>query len=84
MIEEGFDVIRRTGNDYKDDSSDMHIIVESMASDTDEHSRVSIRTGDMHKIPNFDRIHDALIQLLKDSSGFNIYPNSQALMIRLN
>lgn len=62
LIEEGFDVIRRTGNDYKDDSSDMHVIVESMASDTNEHSRVSIRSGDMDKIPNFGRIHDALIQ----------------------
>jgi hypothetical protein len=62
FIDEGFDVIRRTSDDYKDDSPGMHVIVENMVSGTNEHSRVSIRSGNMDKFPNFDRIHDALIQ----------------------
>jgi hypothetical protein len=62
LIDEGFDVIRRTSDDYKDDSPGMNVIVENMALGTNEHSRVSIRSGNMDKYPNFDRIHGALIQ----------------------
>jgi hypothetical protein len=62
LNEEGYDVIRRTSHDYKDDSPGMHVIVEYMGSSTNEHSRVSIRTGNMDKFPNFERIHNALIQ----------------------
>jgi hypothetical protein len=62
LIEEGYDVIRRTSDGYKDDSPGMDVIVENMASRTNAPSRVSIRSGNMDKFPNFDRIHDALIQ----------------------
>jgi hypothetical protein len=32
LIDKGFEVIRRTGDDYNDDPSGMQIIVENMAS----------------------------------------------------
>lgn len=44
LIEEGFDVIRRTSDNYEDDSPNMHVIVENMAWGTNEHTRVSIRS----------------------------------------
>ena len=62
LIEEGYDVIRRTSDGYKDDSPGMNVIVENMASRTNAPSRVSIRSGNMDKFPNFDRIHNVLIQ----------------------
>ena len=62
LIYEGFDVIRRTGDDYKDGGADMQVIVERMVSGTNEHLIVSIRSGSMDKFRNFDRINDALIQ----------------------
>ncbi len=40
------------------------MILENMASSTNEHSIVSIRSGNMDKFPNFDRTHNALIQHL--------------------
>jgi hypothetical protein len=40
----------------------MHVILENMASSTNEHSIVSIRAGSMDKFPNFDTVHNALIQ----------------------
>lgn len=62
LIDKGFDVIRRTSDDYNDDSPGMHIIVENMASAKNEHTIVSIRSGTMDKFSIFDRIHDTLIQ----------------------
>jgi hypothetical protein len=59
LIDKGFDVIRRTSDDY---SPGMHIIVENMASAKNEHTIVSIRSGTMDKFSIFDRIHDTLIQ----------------------
>ena len=61
LIDEGFDVIRRTGDGYQEEAS-MHIIVENMVSPAKENSIVSVRSGIMDKFPNFERIHDALIQ----------------------
>lgn len=61
LIDKGFDVIRRTSDDY-DDSHGMHIIIENMASAKNEHTMVSIRSGTMDKFSIFDRIHDTLIQ----------------------
>lgn len=43
LIDKGFDVIRRTSDDYNNDSPGMHIIVENMASAKNEHTIVSIR-----------------------------------------
>ena len=60
LIDKGFDVIRRTSDDY--DDAGMHIIVENMASAKNEHNMVSIRSGTMDKFSIFDRIHDTLIQ----------------------
>src|SRR5690242_7939406 len=61
LIDEGFDVIRRTGHDYKDDSQgDMHLILENMIPPTNEHLIVSIQLGVMNMFPNFERIHNAL------------------------
>lgn len=62
LIDKGFDVIRRTSDDYNDDSPGMHIIVENMASAKNGHTIVSIRSGTMDKFSIFDRIHDTLIQ----------------------
>ena len=62
LIDEGFDVIRRRIDGYKDDIPGMHVIVENMASGKNEHSIVSIRSGTMNELPNFDRIYDALIK----------------------
>lgn len=45
-----------------DVSPNMHVILENMASSTNEYSIVSIRSGDMDKFPNFDRTLNALIQ----------------------
>lgn len=61
LIDEGFDVIRRI-DDYKDDSQSMHVILENMVPPTNEHLIVCIQSGTMDKLPNFDRIHNALIQ----------------------
>jgi hypothetical protein len=61
LIDEGFDVIRRTG-DYRDDSPGMHVILENMVPRTNQHLLVSIQSGTMDMFPNFDRIHNALIQ----------------------
>ncbi len=61
LIDKGFDVIRRTSDDYKDDIPGMHIIVENLASGKNKHCIVSIRSGTVDKFSIFDRIHDALI-----------------------
>ena len=61
LIDEGFDVIRRTC-DYRDDSPGMHVILENMVPPTNQHLLVSIQSGTMDMFPNFDRIHNALIQ----------------------
>jgi hypothetical protein len=61
LLEEGFNVIQIARGIY-DDSPGMHLILEKMASSTNEHSIVSIRSGNMDKFPNFDRTHNALIQ----------------------
>ena len=61
LIDKGFDVIRRTSDDYMDDTSGMHLIVENMASGKNEHWIISIRSGTIDKFSIFDRIHDALI-----------------------
>jgi hypothetical protein len=52
LIDKGFDVIRRTSDDY-DDSPGMYIIIENMASAKNEHIIVSIRSGTMDKFSIF-------------------------------
>jgi hypothetical protein len=61
LIDEGFDVIRRTC-DYRDDNPAMHVILENMVPPTNQHLLVSIQSGTLDKFPNFERIHNALIQ----------------------
>lgn len=61
LLEKGFNVKQRARGIY-DDSPGMHVILEKMASSTNEYSIVSIRSGNMDKFPNFDRTLNALIQ----------------------
>ena len=63
LIDEGFDVIRRTGDDYKDEDEDlsMQVIVENMTSPKKE-TTVSVQSGSLNISPIFNRILDALIQ----------------------
>src|SRR5690349_13730468 len=57
LIDEGFDVIRRTCDDYKDDSQGgMHVILENMVPPTNQHLLVSIQSGTLDMFPNFERI----------------------------
>ena len=61
FIDEGFDVIRGTSDGFEDKSPNLQLIVETLTSPAKE-TIVSIQSGYTNKVPNFDRIYDALIQ----------------------
>ena len=63
FIDEGFDVIRGTGDDYKgeDEGLNMNVIVENMISPA-KGTTVSIQSSTINELQIFNRIHDALIQ----------------------
>lgn len=60
LIDEGFVVIRGTVDGFEDKDPNLRVIVEVPAKEI----TLSIQCGNMNKVPNFDRIYDALIQHL--------------------
>ena len=46
---------------FEDKGPDLHVIVETLITPAKE-TTVSIQSGNTNKVPNFNRIYDALIQ----------------------